>query len=252
MFQLAPHLSSKPIVPADAPQRKTGKGKNPFVDPDPNFVVCYVGPSHTLLENKFCIYRPMLILHTNEFVPQEDDLDRSDLAAAWAVLKHFKEPSLLIYNCGIDAGSSQGHKHMQIWPYPDAKQIGFDLFPSQAKSTTDICSDIPGVPMQHFVLRLAPDAQLEDLVNAYARLLAKVNQCHKEFGSTAYNIAMTKEWLSLIPRRDNGMSTGAGSNAAGVLGLIWILTDEEKRIWMTPSLCGFIQFLGVPRNTSSM
>ncbi|KAK3180246.1 hypothetical protein Dsin_032749 [Dipteronia sinensis] len=167
-------------------------------------------------------------------------------------MNHLQEPYLMIYNCGVDAGSSQGHKHMQLWPYQDREKIGFDLFPSYAKSTTDVTSDIPNVPHQHFVLRLAENAQVEEVVKAYAKLLHEVHKCHEQYGSTAYNVAMTKEWLCLIPRRDCGISRGAGSNAAGVLGLIWILYNEEKKIWLEPSLSGYMQFLGVPRSTAGL
>ena len=75
----------------------------------------------------------MLILHTTLYQPQSDDLDEGDLAAAWAVLEQCKTPQMIIYNCGVDAGSSQGHKHLQIYPRPDKE--GFDLWPDRAAST---------------------------------------------------------------------------------------------------------------------
>lgn len=257
IFQVAPHLIHKPIEPDMGPVKRVRKTKNPFLDPDSRFIAAMVGPSHTLLQNKYCVYRPSLVLHTNHFAPQSSDLDLGDLTAAWDTLSHLQPQSqprlrpqyMLIYNCGANAGSSQAHKHMQVWPYPQPAEIGFDLFPSEAKSTVDVTDDIAHVPHQHFVLRLAPNAQIADVAAAYAKLLARVRNCHKTCGSTAYNVAMTLDWLCLIPRRNCGISRGAGSNTAGMLGLLWILNDHEKTIWNEPSLCEYLQYLGVPRDS---
>ena len=75
----------------------------------------------------------MLILHTTLFVPQTNDLDESDLKAAWAILRQIETPQMIIYNCGVEAGSSQGHKHIQIFPRLDSEK--FQMFPSRATST---------------------------------------------------------------------------------------------------------------------
>lgn len=75
----------------------------------------------------------MLILHTALFALQTDDLDESDLAAAWAILNRIKIPLMIIYNCGVEAGSSQGHKHIQLFPRQDSG--AFQPFPSKALST---------------------------------------------------------------------------------------------------------------------
>lgn len=75
----------------------------------------------------------MLILHTTLFVPQTNDLDAGDLKAAWAILRQIETPQMIIYNCGVEAGSSQGHKHIQIFPRLDSEK--FQMFPSRATST---------------------------------------------------------------------------------------------------------------------
>lgn len=72
----------------------------------------------------------MLILHTTLFAPQTDDLDVGDLTAAWAILRQLETPQMIIYNCGVEAGSSQGHKHIQIFPRQDSED--FQMFPSKA------------------------------------------------------------------------------------------------------------------------
>lgn len=129
-FDVTPALSKKPILPPDDPGRSKPIG--PFVDPPEQWIIARIGQSHKLILNKYCVYRPMLILHTTLFVPQTDDLDLSDLTAAWAILKQIETPQMIIYNCGVEGGSSQGHKHIQIFPRLDSEV--FQMFPSKAKS----------------------------------------------------------------------------------------------------------------------
>ena len=128
---MTPSLSKKPILPPNDPGRSKPIG--PFVDPPEEWIIARFGQSHKLILNKYCVYRPMLILHTTLFVPQTDDLDFADLAAAWAVLRRMKTPQMIIYNCGVESGSSQGHKHVQIFPRRDSERFG--MFPSKATST---------------------------------------------------------------------------------------------------------------------
>lgn len=241
---MVPHLLRKPIIPPDAPERKTGKGRNPFLDPDPDFVLSAVGASHLLLLNKYCVYRPSLLLITREFAPQSTGLDAGDLSAAWALLKHFQRRHMVIYNCGYESGSSQGHKHMQLWHYPDERELGFELFPNNAASEVDVTSDIANVPHQHFVLRLPVDVDLGGLVKAYARLLQEVQRAHARCGSgPAYNVVLVKEWMCMIPRRHCGLERGAGANAAAIVGLVWITVDAERDIWSSE----YYKYLGIPR-----
>ena len=247
-FRYAPHLQRKPITPADAPERKTGDGHDPFLNPHPSEVLSSVGPSHLLLVNKFSVYRPSLLLITREFAPQKDGLDHNDLRAAWSVLQHFKQPYMMIYNCGFESGSSQGHKHMQLWPYPDEKELGFSLFPSEAQSEVNITSDIPKVPHRNFVLRLSKHADLHTLVQAYDKLASQVHESHEEAGGgTDYNVILVKEWMCMIPRQHSGLNRGAGANSAAMLGLVWTVTEKEKEVWDTAGPAEYLKYLGIPR-----
>ncbi|EXJ63449.1 uncharacterized protein A1O5_11498 [Cladophialophora psammophila CBS 110553] len=246
-FRFVPHLRRKPITPSDAPERKTGKGHNPFLNPNPEEILSAVGPSHLLILNKFSVYRPSLLVITRHFAPQSDGLDRNDLSAAWTILRHFTE-YMVIYNCGFESGSSQGHKHMQFWPYPDEQDLGFQLFPNTVESTVNVTDNIPNVPYKHFVLRLPTDADANNLVKTYEKLLRKVQQSHKEAGGgTDYNVILVKEWMCLIPRRHSGLERGAGANSAAMLGLVWIATEAEKDIWNSSGPAEYLKYLGIPR-----
>jgi len=135
-FIIAGILNKKPILAANAPSRSKAGG--PFVNPNPEEIVTDLGSNHRLLVNKYGIFRPMTVIPTKHYALQTDDLDLPDVNAAWSVLKAFQTPSLIIYNCGINAGSSQGHKHTQVFPLPTHQ-----LWPSKATSHDRTVSSLP-------------------------------------------------------------------------------------------------------------
>ena len=213
------------------------------------------------------MYRPAFILHTKKFALQTDDLDISDYRAACAVLRHFRTPQMMIYNCGVDAGSSQGHKHMQIFPRPT--DLPFELFPEEYRSTEGeltlaypychasncivvIGYSLPHVPHRHYVLHLPESAKAEDVFDRYLKLLAEVKGIQKRFGSgPAYNVALTSDWLCLIPRRHVNRD-GIGANAAGMLGLIWLRDQEERDGWSRLEYTSHLEYLGIPMDPSKI
>ncbi|OHF04077.1 hypothetical protein CORC01_00416 [Colletotrichum orchidophilum] len=133
-FRISPALQKKPYLERDDPNRSMEKG--PFLNPDPDFIVTQVGPRHALKLNLCCMYRPAFVLYTRVFEPQTQDLSLFDVEAARAVMAALKPtlgPQLMIFNCGVDAGSSQGHKHMQIFPQPTHLR----LYPQNAVSESE-------------------------------------------------------------------------------------------------------------------
>lgn len=76
------------------------------------------------------MFRPSFILHPTEFAEQTNDLDESDFQTAWTVMNSLgsKLEQMMLYNCGAEAGASQGHKHMQILPRPGSN---FKMFPDR-------------------------------------------------------------------------------------------------------------------------
>lgn len=269
-YQLAPHLAYKPVLPADAPERRSNAGakSNPFADPDPAFTIPFNSETHTLMLNKFPVYRPALLLVTKEYRPQYSALDANDVRASWDLLSELKSDSsrtsestapqwLAFYNCGAEAGSSQGHKHVQVMPLPDSTEIGFEPFPSAASSITEIAESIYSVPFAHFALKLPSGCGFEEVVNAHVRLLTRMREfvTHKgwkmrEAGCEApHNVLLTRGWICIVPRRHSGAERWAMANALGMLGVIWI-TDDSQIADFTDrkgGVDGHMQFLGWPR-----
>ncbi|EPS40878.1 hypothetical protein H072_5248 [Dactylellina haptotyla CBS 200.50] len=240
-FRLAPALLKKPILSRNAEGRSKPLG--PFVDPDPNFVVGKIGDTHTLIFSKFCVPRPHLVLHTNQFALQTDDLTTADLDAAWQTLEAFeKTPSMMIYNCGVDAGSSQGHKHMQVFPKPER---GFNLFPDDAELSKEDVITVPHVPYRHYILALPKKPSIEDIVTRYQKVIKSAKAALGGIEGAAYNIAMTKDWIMAIPRRSKG-AEGVGANTAGMLGMVWIGSQKERESWTAFGLSKYLQTLGMP------
>lgn len=229
--------------------------QNPFLNPDPLFVLPRPGQEHTLILNRYPVYRNSLLIHTNTFKSQADDLDETDLTACWKCLQVLTKKTissgtdekqwLMIYNCGLEAGTSQGHKHMQLWPVPSTSELGFDLFPGQVESTREITT-VCDIPFKHFILRLPEGASVEDVIVAYNTILPEIKRCHEKYGSSAYNVVMTQQWLMLVPRCSSGSRWGLGGNTAVVLGLLWISEDEKRDLWEEYGISNHLARLGIP------
>jgi sulfate adenylyltransferase (ADP) / ATP adenylyltransferase len=136
---------------------------------------------------------------------------------------------------------------MQLWPYPDEKELGFELFPNQATDEHIVKSDIPKVPFLHYVLRLPWNAGVEVVVEAYRKLRHEVEYAHSENGGGRdYNVVLTKEWMCLVPRRHSGLEKGAGANSATMMGMVWLTNDSELVAWHRDGPVAYLQYLGIP------
>lgn len=108
------------------------------------------------------------------------------------------------------------------------------------------------VSYRHYALRLPESAKVEDVFDRYERLLAEVRGIQKFLGSgPAYNVALTLDWLCLIPRRLVNRD-GVGANSAGILGLVWLRDQEERDGWSRLGYTSHLEYLGVPKNTSKL
>jgi ATP adenylyltransferase len=76
-------------------------------------------PSHILVLNKFPVVPNHFILATKIFKEQTNLLERSDLGAAYACLKTYRdngEELFGFFNSGKASGASQPHRHIQFLP----------------------------------------------------------------------------------------------------------------------------------------
>lgn len=205
----------------------------------------------------------MYLLHTNEFEQQVNDLNESDLAAAWSLLLSFKTPHMVIYNCGADAGASQGHKHLQLFPAPAANDCV--LFPENLdlndgiflsiETSESIAADIvlesihseQSIPFQNFVTRLGKNATISELCEKYKSLLSVTKQALEQAGhdGRAYNVVLLPTWIALIPRTHANYKGKAPTNAAGMVGMICVDGDDEVDEWLEFGIAKHLTYLGL-------
>ncbi|KXH47829.1 hypothetical protein CSAL01_03322 [Colletotrichum salicis] len=239
-FRISPDLRRKPYLERDDPKRTTDKG--PFLNPDPDFAVAQTA----------------FVLYTRVFEPQTQHLNLADVEAARAVMAALKPtlgPQLMIYNCGVDAGSSQGHKHVQIFLQPTLHS----LYPQKATSDSveadangisnaEINSNIAGVPNQHFVLRLPQAVTPQQAYHSLQRLVSATRELQTTGGQGYdYNIIMAEDWICVVPRRLVGRD-GVGANGAGMVGLVWLRDQAERDGWDAFGLTDHLVQLGIPRS----
>ncbi|KAK1590758.1 ATP adenylyltransferase [Colletotrichum navitas] len=224
------------------------------------------GGAHVLSFNKFCAYRPHLMLVTADGRRRQfEALDGADLGAAREVLMGLHrrgggggggggvgQEYLAIFNCGKKGGCSRLHKHMQVIPAPDA----IPLWPDEAKPEGSSGGQ-PGPPFRYFVHRFGgslngggggagelPSA--DELVGAYQQMLGQAaalvpgrEEAMEESGdgggggreaAVPHNVVLGGRWMVVIPRVTDGVD-GIGVNAAGMLGVVWAAGTETVDKW---------------------
>ncbi|KAL3447601.1 ATP adenylyltransferase-domain-containing protein [Aspergillus insuetus] len=211
---------------------------------DPGLLLATIRGTHLLVVNKFCMFRPQLLLLTSDsYRRQREPLDVHDLNAACAVLSELKErPLFVIYNCGPVGGASRQHKHLQVLPRPSR------LFPDERGFVEK------SVPFRHSLRYLdgvdigASDGYAK-VFEAYTALLAEAKQAlgidpeSKDY--FPHNVALVKEWIIVIPRQSADVE-GITANAPGMLGSVWLTSDEQFEQWKQVGPRKVLAGLGYP------
>ncbi|KAH6717155.1 hypothetical protein BKA61DRAFT_318840 [Leptodontidium sp. MPI-SDFR-AT-0119] len=219
-FRCAPSFTKKPIQEADDPGRSSDQ--HVFFDTDPDFVIDFIGLSHKLILNKYCVVRPQYVLHTTVFTPQSDHLNEGDFASAWDVLRRLKSRHMVIYNCGVESGSSIGHKHLQVLPRPEKGD--FELFPD-ALGIDEDKNAVRNLPFRHAVKRLPSNSDVTELVEVYEALKIRSGV------EKAHNVVLVDEWMLVIPR-GCARHGNLAANAASMAGMIWVTKPEGVQDWV--------------------
>lgn len=188
--------------------------------------------THLLVLNRFCVFRPQyLVLTTDSFKRQTENLDETDLAAARLVLNGLRNEHFIMFNCGGEAGCSRQHKHMQVIPCSE----GFTLFPDQEGLNPK------DIPFKHYIRRLdqekdySTDGKSSSLLEMYENLCKEARVAWQASGAapTTYfphNMMLTKRWMMVVPRR-RAATQGASANAAGMMGMVWVTNAEQMARW---------------------
>lgn len=244
LFIVAPGLSSKPNTPEE--KDVTEQTKQTPLEPGSDiniagFEICDVGTKHRLCANKFCYTRPQLLLLTRDgFKRQYDPLDAVDLDAAWSVLQ---DDQFAFYNCGVPAGFSRLHRHIQFMPRPEGFTTYLDVDEDGGKGDS-------AVPFLY--LRQALDGSgrgLKEIYDGLRREMAERSTFRWEGQGTdcPHNLLMTRKWMAVIPRRCSVFGA-ASANAVGMIGLVPVTTMEGIEDWKSAGPLSVLREFGVPRD----
>ena len=206
-------------------------GFDPFLPPyDPALYVSGLTPTHVCLLNKYNVLDCHLLAVTRAFEHQETWLTLADFAALWLCLAEFD--ALAFYNAGKAAGASQRHKHLQVVPLPLLPgESSLPAAPAfEAVRWAGDFGATPAFPFVHALARLdpawtaAPQEAAQHTLALYWALLARVGVPRGEGAcqTRPYNLLMTRQWMLLVPRRQEAWG-GIAVNALGFAGslMVW-------------------------------
>lgn len=240
---MAPSFKSKPILAADAKGRS--EDTDAFGDDDPAFTVSTIGSHHKLILNKFCVVRPQFVLHTKDFEKQSDPLTYSDVNALRQTMQELGPGKYIgIFNCGAKAGSSIGHKHMQVFPTSD-HVLFQDHLVSQHRaddSSTEIWRH-PKVPYEHAILPITHSTSPD----AIHKLYLELRQNMRLDQDYPHNVIMTSTSIAIIPRTQARIRCMA-ANAASMVGMVWVKTEDELNAWKEYGPMKVLAEVGLPRS----
>ncbi|KAF8693066.1 ATP adenylyltransferase, partial [Rhizoctonia solani] len=242
-----PALQKKPALPA--PDFSKRDKPDPFAPPYvPDLFIGELkdeleGDEYVILLNKFSVIPGHFLMVTKGFHPQNSPLTPPELTQAYLLIRasqKAKYPVFAFYNCGVDSGASQPHKHIQFVPTKaeeddedeDDSRPPIESYVQNLKIEDDTKVFSLPLPYVHLVQRLhlpkatvsgtkpLSEQALEELSSILTRtflgLLDEAVQAIRIYHSgqntttgasdvgrasvPSYNIILTSEHMHLIPR----------------------------------------------------
>ncbi|CCE62159.1 hypothetical protein TPHA_0B04890 [Tetrapisispora phaffii CBS 4417] len=207
--------------------------RNPFEVPEPELTVLNdaLGDGrYKLVLNKFPVIPEHGLLITNKFEQQKVPLTIEDVAAAHQLARSLEndidgQKHIIFYNCGIDAGSSQDHKHMQVLRVPEGFELLQDKIVADASATSLEPLYNKKVSFAHFVMKLPIESSKEYLYKCYTELLQKaiLTKPSDLQEQKDHNVIICKDWICVIPRASTkARSMDIAFNSLGYSGIILV------------------------------
>lgn len=216
--------------------RSSGASTNPFLPYEEALFVADLSTTHLTLLNKFNVIDHHLLIVTRRFVQQETLLDLADFQALCQVLA--EREGLGFYNGGAAAGASQPHKHLQWVPLPLVDAMPWGPFDTLLRDAVRGGAEtVPGLPFRHAFAALDPAlaerpfALAEVLHERYQTLLQRLGigpiRIDGEIRQSGpYNLLVTRDWLLLVPRRQEEFA-GISINALGFVGSLFVRNQAQ-------------------------
>ncbi|KAJ5174371.1 uncharacterized protein N7482_000248 [Penicillium canariense] len=245
----APETTKSSMINGVASQPISFGPGSDIANDHPDVCITTVNETHYLVMNKFPVFRPMLLLLTvDSYRRQHEPLELDDLEAGWSAICGLKEEHYVFFNCGLLAGSSREHKHLQVIPAPgrhEGYDEGFKFFLDDPEQRE------PG--FVNFVQRFEelPEKRVKDgqqLLEIYQKLLQQAREVLNLSTNVAcpHNFVLTQRWMVVIPRQAKEFH-GLTANSAGMMGSIAIWTQEQLDSWKELGPMNVLRGLGLPR-----
>jgi ATP adenylyltransferase len=249
-LQTKPHETSSPLASTLNTDSKPRPGSDLMTA---GTEIAALGDTHFLAFNGFACYRPHYLMLTNDgYGRQWEPLDEDDFAAVHALMDSaiMGGPSgrgeyLMFFNGGVDAGCSRVHKHLQAIPQESYggdpwKNLDQGVMPFAYYEKTFNQDDVLG-PKTSFE---AYKEGLQAVERSIGAATTDVNEERRR--APAHTVLMDRERIVVIPRVAAGTG-GVGANAAGMLGMIWVQSEEAMEKWMNVGPQKVLKAAGVSR-----
>ena len=120
----------------------------------------------------------------------------------------------------------------------------------------ETCKDPPNPPYEYVLRRFDNAIGAEGVLSIYEQAMADLRSCFgpAQNGGAApddhipHNVALGKNWIIVIPRRNAGVG-GAYGNTLSMLGMVSVATEEELECWLAQGPREVQSQLGIPRVT---
>ncbi|KAL3419602.1 putative bis(5'-nucleosyl)-tetraphosphatase [Phlyctema vagabunda] len=275
-IRFSPALANKPK--SNKPHDNS-KPFDPFEDPSKALLVCELAPSHNVVLNKFAVVPEHFILATKEFKEQTHLLEESDLAAAYACVKAYRDHGKLFafFNSGEHSGASQPHRHIQFLPVKSMREGvesgTWDPLADSLQATSE-----PAMPFAYFASGLPKDPSSTALHSIYKKLYHDACAASKAFAGEqfssdslstdeydvpsiiSYNIGLTDDNMVLCPRQSEGrtLETEDGKsigpialNGTLLAGTLLVKSEPEWNALRSDEtkLASVLEAIGIPSST---
>ena len=219
-------------------EKQTNQKFDPFLPYEEDLFVGDISPTHLCLLNKFNVVDRHLLIVTRDFEDQENWLNLADFQALWVCMQEID--CLAFYNGGKIAGASQRHKHLQVIPLPFiSEECYLPIEPAIATAVfNDSFGTIPKFPFRH-AIALLNLTQSDSITKTAQKMLACYHSLLQAVGleidsknqvqSGAYNMLVTKEWMTIVPRSQESFSS-ISINSLGFAGSLFVRDREQIKL----------------------
>ena len=190
--------------------------KEPLLPPYPQHKLCEHFNKHYIFINKHMMSKHHLVISADsKDCKQLDPLNLSDCEAAARVINAYDGEGFIYYNCGVNSGCSQIHKHLQFLLLKD-----LNVLELMAKG-----NDLPFVYFKKNIDKYEPSI----IYNAYKELFygsLKEFFHQKAIDDICYNFICGCNTIVIIPRSSISYKNEVAVNSLGFVGHICVREEQ--------------------------